>query len=71
MRSGAIASSRLVRVLSLSIRWEPLIIFEQNLQLSTLNFEPLTFPLSLPPGKPARPAPAELPQDRKVARVGS
>jgi hypothetical protein len=22
------------------------------------------------PGKPARPAPAELPQDRKVARVG-
>jgi len=26
--------------------------------------------LSLPPGKPARPAPAELPQDRKVARVG-
>jgi transaldolase len=24
----------------------------------------------LPPGKPARPAPAELPQDRKVARVG-
>ncbi len=26
--------------------------------------------LPLPPGKPARPAPAELPQDRKVARVG-
>jgi hypothetical protein len=24
----------------------------------------------LRPGKPARPAPAELPQDRKVARVG-